>query len=32
MDFLRANGYEITCRKTFDAGLKLTYVETRVKP
>lgn len=31
LDFLRANGYEITCRKTYDAGLKLTYVETRVK-
>lgn len=32
LDFLKANGYEITCRKTYDVGLKLTYVETRVKP
>lgn len=32
MDFLRATGYEIICRKTYDVGLKLTYVETSVKP
>lgn len=32
LDFLKANGFEITCRKTFDGGLKLTYAEAGVKP
>lgn len=32
LDFLKANGFETACRKTFDGGLKLTYAEARVKP
>lgn len=32
LGFLKANGFEIACRKTFDGGLKLTYAEARVKP
>lgn len=32
LDFLKANGYEITCEKTFHGGLKLTYAEARVGP
>ena len=32
LDFLKANGFEITCWKTFDGGLKLTYAEAGVKP
>ncbi len=31
LDFLKANGFEITCVKTFDGGLKLTYAEARRK-
>ncbi len=31
LDFLKANGFEITCGKIFDGGLKLTYAEARVK-
>lgn len=32
LDFLKANGFEITCGKTFGGGLKLTYAEAKVKP
>ena len=32
LDFLKENGFEITCGKTFDGGLKLTYAEAKVKP
>ncbi len=32
LDFLKENGFETACRKTFDGGLKLTYAEARVKP
>lgn len=31
LDFLKVNGYEITCEKIFHGGLKLTYAEARVK-
>lgn len=31
LDFLKANGFELTCGKTFDGRLKLTYAEARVK-
>lgn len=31
LDFLKENGFEITCGKTFDGSLKLTYAEARVK-
>lgn len=32
LDFLKANGYKITCEKIFNGGLKLTYAEARVNP
>lgn len=32
LDFLKENGFETACRKTFEGGLKLTYAEARVKP
>ena len=32
LDFLKENGFEITCGKTFGGGLKLTYAEAKVKP
>lgn len=32
LDFLKANGYEITCEKVLNSGLKLTYAEARVHP
>ena len=31
LDFLKGNGFEITCGKTFSGGLKLTYAEAKVK-
>lgn len=31
LDFLKGNGFEITCGKTFSGGLKLTYAEARVR-
>ena len=31
LDFLKENGFEITCGKTFGGGLKLTYAEAKVK-
>ena len=31
LDFLKANGFEITCGKIFDGSLKLTCAEARVK-
>lgn len=32
LNFLKENGFEITCGKTFDGGLKLTYAEAKVEP
>ena len=32
LDFLKENGFEITCVKTFNGGLKLTYAEAKEKP
>ena len=32
LDFLKANGFEITYGKTFGGCLKLTYTEAKVKP
>ncbi len=31
LDFLNANGFEITYGKTFDGGLKLTYAEVKMR-